>query len=86
VAAQLADTAVQSIAAAAGVAGEAAAFEPDLGGVLLTGGTARFVHGRPTGAQGDESGLTELPSGTRPPKIAARYLAPHLVDPTSSGP
>jgi sulfide:quinone oxidoreductase len=84
VAAQLADTAAQSIAAAAGTATEPAAFEPDLEGVLLTGGTPRFVHGRPAGGHGDESALSKVPSGARPAKIAARYLAPHLGEPTGS--
>ena len=86
VAAQLADTAARSIAAAAGAATEPPAFEPDLQAVLLTGGTPRFVHGRPTGGRGDQSSLTELPGGIRPPKIAARHLAPHLVKPSGSRP
>ena len=84
VAAQLADTAAQSIAAVAGAGSEPAPFEPDLEGVLLTGGTPRLVHGRPTGGHGDESELTEAPRGSRPAKIAARYLAPHLGEPTGS--
>jgi sulfide:quinone oxidoreductase len=81
VAAQLADTAAQSIAALAGVGSEPNRFEPVLEGVLLTGGTPRFVHGGSTGEHGE---LSQLAAEVRPPKIAARYLTPYLNRASSS--
>ncbi|MFL5861751.1 MAG: FAD-dependent oxidoreductase [Solirubrobacteraceae bacterium] len=86
VAAQLADTAAASIAALAGAAQDVAPFSPVLEGVLMTGGTARYLRYAPAGpgAQG-ESVFTELARGAAPPKIAARYLGPHLSGKVSAG-
>jgi len=76
VAAQLADTAAQGIAALAGVPIDVRVSEPIVEGVLMTGGTARYLRGGP-GADG-ESVFAELTQNAAPPKIAARYLGPHL--------
>ena len=86
VAAQLADTVAGSIAALAGVGGEVRPFAPVLEGVLMTGGTARYLRATPPGPDGDgESTFTQLPRGDAPPKIAARYLGPHLSGRVSAG-
>jgi sulfide:quinone oxidoreductase len=81
VAAQLADTAAASIAAGAGADCHPEPFDPELEGVLLTGGTPRFIRGRPTATDPGISQLSELERGATPAKIAARYLAPHLTGP-----
>ncbi len=83
VAAQLADTAAQSIAALAGAGSEPEPFEPVVEGVLLTGGTPRRMRGRPTGGHGADSEMTTIDASEVPPKISARYLTPHL-DPAPS--
>jgi len=79
VAAQLADTAAQEIAALAGVPIAVRPCEPIVEGVLMTGGTARYLRSTPGGLDGDgESVFAELTQSAAPPKIAARYLGPHL--------
>ena len=86
VAAQLADTAAQSIAALAGVGRDVRPFAPTVAGVLMTGGTARYLRATPAGPGSDgESTFVELRQGTLPPKIAARYLGPHLSGRISTG-
>ena len=53
--------------------------QPELEGVLLTGGRPLRIHGRTPGSAQDDSGLTELTRAEdRPAKIAARYLGPFL--------
>jgi sulfide:quinone oxidoreductase len=79
VSAQMADTAAHSIAASAGAAVPSQRFEPVLEGVLLTGASPRYMRGRPAGADGAPSEFRKLAPGDRPPKIAARYLAPQLA-------
>jgi sulfide:quinone oxidoreductase len=84
-AAQMADTAARSIAALAGASVETREFEPVLEGVLLTGGSPRYLRG----STGGRSGPAELPKLQRrdhSPKIAARYLAPHLAALTPASP
>jgi sulfide:quinone oxidoreductase len=78
VAAQLADTVAESIAKGAGVAVEPKPFAPALVGVLLTGGTPRYLRRGSDRAGAETSALTEVPHGAHPPKIAARYLTPEL--------
>jgi sulfide:quinone oxidoreductase len=86
VAAQLADTAAQSIAALAGVGHDVRPFSPTVEGVLMTGGTARYLRASPAGPDSSgESVFAELGHGARPPKIAARYLGPHLSGQVSTG-
>ncbi|HEX8975242.1 MAG TPA: hypothetical protein VF781_01925 [Solirubrobacteraceae bacterium] len=79
IAAQLADTAAQSIAAQFGVCPPPEPFAPVLEGVLLTGGTPRYMRARPTGGHGADPELTRVPRGEHPPKVAAKYLVPHLT-------
>jgi sulfide:quinone oxidoreductase len=86
VAAQLADTAARAIAVLAGVPMEAPPFAPVLEGVLMTGGTARYLRATPMTPDGDGgSSCVELTPGATPPKIHARYLGPHLHGRVSAG-
>ncbi len=78
VSAQMADTAAQSIAALAGIAVAPRPFDPTLEGVLLTGGTPRYLHRRAAADDGGPSGMVTLERGDGTPKIAAKYLAPRL--------
>ena len=81
VAAQLAVTAARSIAAEAGVQLEARPFLPVLEGVLMTGGTERYLRHQPASATAaEESVFSEVPRGSHPPKIATRYLEPQLSE------
>ncbi len=79
IAAQLADTAACGIAAAAGAPVEPLPFTPALAGVLWTGGRPRVVHAHTATTGPDTSGLTRVPRDEQPPKVAARYLTPHLT-------
>jgi sulfide:quinone oxidoreductase len=79
VSAQMADTAAAAIAALAGAAVTPHTFDPTLEGVLLTGGRPRYLRARPTETSGAPSGLLTLEHDDQPPKIAAKYLAPHLA-------
>ena len=86
VAAQLADTAAHSITALAGVGVEVRPFAPVVEGVLMTGGSPRYLRATPAGRDSDaESVFTELARGAKTPKIAARYLGPHLSARVSAG-
>ena len=80
VAAQLADVAARSIAERAGAAVQPTPFAPYVEGVLMTGGTPRYLRADPAwpGPAG-ESIFTHVPRAIAPPKIAAAYLAPHLA-------
>jgi sulfide:quinone oxidoreductase len=85
VAAQLADVAARSIAERAGAAVQPHPFSPHVEGVLMTGGTPRYLRADPAwpGAAG-ESIFTHVPRAIAPPKIAASYLAPHHKNPPPS--
>jgi sulfide:quinone oxidoreductase len=87
VSAQMAITAAHSIAAVAGISVETRKFDPVLEGVLLTGGRPRHLRGRSPGARGAPSEMVKLERDEHAPKIAARYLAPHLASltPVTSG-
>jgi sulfide:quinone oxidoreductase len=79
VAAQMAVTAVTSIAAQAGIGLEVRPFSPVLEGILMTGGTERHLRHQPASDQSpEESVFAEVPSGSHPPKITTRYLEPQL--------
>jgi sulfide:quinone oxidoreductase len=77
VATQQADAIAAAIAARAGAAVEAPSERPVLRGMLLTGGAARFLRGRPGGEGASESAARAL--WWPPAKIAGRYLAPYLA-------
>jgi sulfide:quinone oxidoreductase len=88
VSAQMAATAARSIAALAGASVEPRKFEPVLEGVLLTGGSPRYLRGRPTEGDGAPSEVRKLEHGDQTPKISAMYLAPQLaaLSPSASRP
>jgi sulfide:quinone oxidoreductase len=77
-AAQEADAAAESIAAEAGAPLTPAPFTPVLEGMLLTDPKPLYLSARITGGHGFSSEVSETPSGPRPAKIDARYLAPYL--------
>jgi sulfide:quinone oxidoreductase len=78
IAAQQADVAAQSIAALAGLAPQPVPFRPVIQGVLLTGGTPRYLRAHITGGHGASSEITDTPTWSPATKIAAKYLAPYL--------
>jgi sulfide:quinone oxidoreductase len=78
VSAQLADTAAASIASLAGACAEPEPFDPVIEGVLLTGSSPRRLRGHLTGGHGP-SELAKIARDAAPPKVAARYLTPHLT-------
>jgi sulfide:quinone oxidoreductase len=80
IAAELADVAAESIASLAGAQRRSQSFVPTVEGVLMTGGTARYLRARPPwpGSTG-ESVFEPVAHGAEPPKIQARYLGPHLL-------
>lgn len=87
IAAQQADAAAESIAAAAGVPVQPLPFRPVLRGLLLTGGAPRFLRGEPV-ARGEESLVSTEPLWWPPAKIVGRHLAPFLagLEPTAAAP
>jgi sulfide:quinone oxidoreductase len=80
VSADLADVAAESIAAMAGAHLRARPFVPNVEGVLMTGGTARYMRARPAwpGDTG-ESVFEPIARGAEPPKIRATYLGSHVL-------
>jgi sulfide:quinone oxidoreductase len=81
VAAQMADLAARSIVVTlTGAALDVRPFVPEIEGVLMTGGTPRYLRGQPPSAGSPgESVFTEVLRGSSPPKISARYLGPYLA-------
>jgi sulfide:quinone oxidoreductase len=80
VSADLADVAAESIAGTAGAHLRARTFVPTVEGVLMTGGTARYLRARPAwpGDSG-ESVFEPIARGAEPPKIRATYLGSHVL-------
>jgi sulfide:quinone oxidoreductase len=77
-AAQQADAVAETIAATAGADVDPQPFRPVLRGVLLTGGSPRYVRADISGTAGDDSTVSAQALWWPPNKIAARYLAPYL--------
>jgi sulfide:quinone oxidoreductase len=78
-AAGVADVAAHRIAHLAGARVEVQPYIPVLQGVLLTGGTPRYLRARPAWSTGDgESIWTELDPEMAPPKVSAHYLMSQL--------
>ncbi len=78
-AAGLADVAAHGIARLAGARVEVQPYIPVLQGVLMTGGTPRYLRARPAWSTAEaESIWTELDPGMAPPKVSAHYLMPQL--------
>jgi sulfide:quinone oxidoreductase len=80
IAAQQADAAAETIAAAAGADITPAPFRPVLRGLLLTGSTPTFMRAEPAGGAGDTSAALTEPLWWPPGKIVGRYLAPFLAE------
>lgn len=78
VSAQQADAAAEAIAALAGAEIEPAPFRPAVCGMLLTGGTPKFLRARINGGHGFSSEVSDQPLWSPPRKIVAKYLGPHL--------
>jgi len=78
IAAQQADTAAQSIAAAAGAPVEPAKFHPVIHAMLLGGERPLYLSAHVTGGHGSSSEISDSPMWTPGAKIDAKYLAPYL--------
>jgi sulfide:quinone oxidoreductase len=79
-AAQQADAAAETIAAAAGAPIEPEPFRPVLRGLLLTGEAPTFLRAEISGGLGDTSTATSELLWWPPGKIVGRYLAPFLAE------
>jgi sulfide:quinone oxidoreductase len=79
-AAQQADAAAETIAAAAGAGIEPRPFQPMLRALLLTGGRPTFLQIELGGGHGETSAASEKPLWPEPGKIVGRRLAPFLAE------
>jgi sulfide:quinone oxidoreductase len=79
VAAQQADAAAEAIAALAGADIDPRPFRPVLRGLLLTGGTPRYLRAEVSGGRGEEWEISENALWWPPSKVAGDYLAPYLA-------
>jgi sulfide:quinone oxidoreductase len=79
IAAQQAEAAARTIAAAAGADVQPGSFRPVLRGLLLTGGVPRYLRREITGGFGETSFVGEEPLWWPPAKVVGRYLAPFLA-------
>jgi sulfide:quinone oxidoreductase len=80
IAAQQADTAIQMIAAAAGLAVEPEPLHPVIHGILLTGAAPLCVNARIIGGHGFTVRAGDTPTDTPPAKLVARHLSPYLAE------
>lgn len=78
VSAQQADAAAEAIAALAGAQVEPAPFDPVVCGMLLTGGTPKYLRAHVAGGHGFSSEVSDQPLWSPPRKIVAKYLGPRL--------
>jgi sulfide:quinone oxidoreductase len=85
IAAQQADAAAETIAAAAGVPITPKPFEPVLRGLLLTGRRPAFLRAQLEGGRGSSSIASPEPLWWPAGKIAARYLGPYLAEYMAAG-
>jgi sulfide:quinone oxidoreductase len=79
VAAQQADAAAEAIAALAGADVDPRPFRPVLRGLLLTGGTPRYLRAEVAGGRGEDWEISEDALWWPPSKVAGHYLAPYLA-------
>ena len=75
---QQADAVAEAIAASVGVGIEPRPFRPVLRGVLLTGGSPRYLRSDISGGAGDDSTISGRALWWPPNKLAGRYLGPYL--------
>ncbi len=78
IASQQADAAAEAIAALAGASIDPKPFDPEIRGMLLTGGRPLYMRAHIAGGHGFHSDVSEEPLWTPPAKISAKYLAPYL--------
>jgi sulfide:quinone oxidoreductase len=86
IAADQAGTVAEAIAAVAGAPVTPRPFRPILRGMLLTGGTPRYLRSELTGGYGTTSVASDEPLWWPPAKIAGRYLGPALAELTTLRP
>jgi len=79
IATQLADTAIEGIAAALGAAAQPVPFSPILRGMLLTGVSPTYLRAAIGGGTGEAGQLASKPLWWPATKIAGRYLGPYLA-------
>jgi sulfide:quinone oxidoreductase len=79
IAAQQADTAAASIAARLGADVAPEPFRPVLRGLLLTGGTPRYMRAEVSAGDGEDWRISDSALWWPPSKIAGRRLAPYLA-------
>ena len=79
IAAQQADAAAETIAAAAGAPVKPRPFRPVLRGLLLTGGAPKFMRAEVAGGRGADWEVSEHALWWPPSKVAGHYLAPYLA-------
>jgi sulfide:quinone oxidoreductase len=77
-AAQQADAVAEAIAASVGADIDPQPFRPVLRGLLLTGGTTRYLRADISGSAGDDSTIAGEALWWPPNKLSGRYLAPYL--------
>jgi sulfide:quinone oxidoreductase len=86
IATQEADAAAEAIAAAVGANLDPAPFDPELRGVLWTGGEPRYLYGRLSGGHGEISKLSDVPPWPgQNGKVVGRYLSPFLAGLSEGG-
>lgn len=78
IAAQQAVAAAQAIAALAGAPVDPEPFDPEIHGMLLTGGAPKYLSAHIRGGYGFSSEITDSPTWSPATKIASTYLAPYL--------
>ena len=83
-AAQQADAVAEAIAALVGIDIEPRPFHPVLRGVLLTGGSPRYLRADISGTAGDDSVISRDALWWPPDKLAGRFLAPYISGQTGS--
>jgi sulfide:quinone oxidoreductase len=79
IAAQQADAAAEAIAERIGALTDPQPFRPVLRGLLLTGGTPRYMRAEVSGGRGEDWAVSEHALWWPPSKVAGRYLAPYLA-------
>jgi len=86
VSSQQADVAAEAIAALAGIPVDPKPFDPVVHGILLTGGSPKYLTAHITGGHGSSSTISDTPTWEPASKIAAKYLAPYLQERAERGP
>ncbi len=79
IASQMADAAVEAIAASLGAPVRPQPFDPVLRGLLLTGDAPRYMRAEVGGGHGEDWSISEHALWWPPTKIAGRYLSPYLA-------